>query len=84
MRPAFSRIISWMTGELTIVFEPAEEGGFTAYIPEVPGAISEGDTVDEAREMVIDALRELVAFRREQAMQTKGSQAFVERLAVGF
>ena len=73
-----------MKGELTIVFEPAEEGGFTAYIPEVPGAISEGETVDEAREMVIDALRELVAFRREQAMQTKGAAAFVERLAVGF
>ena len=73
-----------MNGELTIVFEPAEEGGFTAFIPEVPGAISEGETVDEAREMVIDALRELVAFRREQAMQTKGASAFVERLAVGF
>lgn len=73
-----------MNGELTIVFEPAEEGGFTAYIPEVPGAISEGETVEEAREMVIDALRELLAFRREQAMQTKGSGALVERLAVGF
>ncbi|MCL4285215.1 MAG: hypothetical protein KJZ62_08925 [Fimbriimonadaceae bacterium] len=25
-----------MDSELTIVFEPAEEGGFTAFIPEVP------------------------------------------------
>ena len=52
-----------MATELTIVFEPAEEGGYTAYIPEVPGAISEGETVEEAREMVLDALRELVAYR---------------------
>jgi predicted RNase H-like HicB family nuclease len=45
-----------MDQEFTIVFEPAEEGGFTAYIPEVPGAISEGETVEEARDMVLDAL----------------------------
>jgi len=31
---------------LTVIFEPAEEGGFTAYIAEVPGAISEGETED--------------------------------------
>ncbi|RYG96763.1 MAG: type II toxin-antitoxin system HicB family antitoxin [Alphaproteobacteria bacterium] len=44
---------------MTIVFEPAEEGGYTAYVAEVPGAISEGETIEEAREMVLDALREL-------------------------
>lgn len=33
-----------MDRHFTIVFEPAEEGGFTALIPEVPGAISEGET----------------------------------------
>jgi len=49
--------------ELTIVFESCEEGGYTAYIPEVPGAISEGETLEEAREMVLDALRELTAYR---------------------
>jgi predicted RNase H-like HicB family nuclease len=53
-----------MDSELTIVFEPTEEGGYTAFIPEVPGAISEGETIDEARKMVLDALHELTAFRR--------------------
>jgi predicted RNase H-like HicB family nuclease len=73
-----------MDGELTIVFEPAEEGGFTAYIPEVPGAISEGETIDEAREMVLDALREVTAFRREQAFKAKGKTALIERVAPAF
>lgn len=50
--------------EVTIIFEPAEEGGFTAFIPELPGAVSEGETIDEAREMVLDAARELIAYRR--------------------
>ncbi len=53
--------------EPTIVFEPAEEGGFTAYIPEVPGAVSEGETISEARDMVLDALRELTQYRRGSA-----------------
>ena len=53
-----------MESQLTIIFEPAEGGGYTAFIPEVPGAISEGETIDEAREMVLDALRELTLYRR--------------------
>ncbi len=73
-----------MASEFTIVFEPAEGGGFTAFIPEVPGAVSEGETVEEARDMVLDALRELVLYRREQAMRSKGSAALVERFLPGF
>jgi predicted RNase H-like HicB family nuclease len=66
----------------TIIFEPAEEGGYTAYIPELPGAISEGETVDEAREMVLDAARELTAFRREKAMVEKTAGSIVESTAL--
>jgi predicted RNase H-like HicB family nuclease len=74
-----------MDNEFTIVFEPAEDGaGFTAYIPEVPGAISEGDTVEEAREMVLDALRELTTYRREVAMRSTSSKSFVERVSLVF
>ena len=53
--------------QFTIIFELAEEGGYTAYIPEVPGAISEGETIEETREMVLDALRELTQYRRSKA-----------------
>jgi predicted RNase H-like HicB family nuclease len=31
-----------------VVLEPAEEGGYTVYVPSLPGCISEGDTYDEA------------------------------------
>jgi predicted RNase H-like HicB family nuclease len=68
--------------ELTIVFEPAEEGGFTAFIPEVPGAISEGETMDEAREMVLEALQELLAYRRDSALHAKSSRATVENIVL--
>jgi predicted RNase H-like HicB family nuclease len=59
--------------EFTIVFEPAEEGGYTAFIPEVPGAVSEGETVEEARNLVLDAFHELTLYRRESALCTGSS-----------
>lgn len=43
---------------LTIAFdEPDEDGWIVAHVVEVPGAVSQGRTRDEARENVIDALR---------------------------
>ncbi len=43
---------------LTIAYdEPDEDGWIVARIVEVPGAISQGRTREEARENVIDALR---------------------------
>jgi predicted RNase H-like HicB family nuclease len=30
-----------------VVFEPSDEGGFTAYVPALPGCTSEGASVEE-------------------------------------
>ena len=61
--------------KVTLVFEPAEEGGFSAYVAEVPGANSQGDTIEEAREMVLEALHDLLIYRREKA-RAKTSAVF--------
>jgi predicted RNase H-like HicB family nuclease len=42
---------------LTAVFEPAAEGGYTCFVEEIPAAISEGETIEEAEANLIDALR---------------------------
>jgi antitoxin HicB len=39
------------------LFEPAEEGGFTVTCPALPGLVTEGDTLEEARAMAQDAIR---------------------------
>lgn len=74
------RIITKMEHEFTIVLEPAEEGGFIATVPEVPGAVSEGETIEEARAMVLDAVHELTMARRESALKNRGNSAQVERV----
>jgi len=45
------------TVNLTIRYEDAGDGWLLAFIPEVPGAISQGRTREEARHNVIDALQ---------------------------
>ena len=40
----------------TVVLEPQEEGGYTAYVPSLKGCISEGDTKDEALHNIKEAV----------------------------
>lgn len=42
--------------KLQIIFEPSEEGGFTAYVPSLPGCISEGGTLAEAKTNIREAI----------------------------
>ncbi|HLE96134.1 MAG TPA: type II toxin-antitoxin system HicB family antitoxin [Candidatus Thermoplasmatota archaeon] len=51
----------------TVSVVPGEEGGFTVQCIEVPGAISEGETIEEALENIEDAIAEVLAARREEA-----------------
>lgn len=39
-----------------VVFEPQEEGGFTAIVPSLPGCISQGDTFDETIANIKEAI----------------------------
>ena len=41
---------------LKIVFEPSEEGGFTVYVPSLPGCVSEGDDKEEALRNIREAI----------------------------
>ncbi|XSG85266.1 MAG: type II toxin-antitoxin system HicB family antitoxin [Methylohalobius sp. ZOD2] len=42
--------------KLTVVLEPSEEGGYTAFVPSLPGCISEGDTKDDAMRNIREAI----------------------------
>lgn len=42
--------------EYDVVFEEAGEGGYTVYVPSLPGCISEGDTFEEAKKNITEAI----------------------------
>jgi predicted RNase H-like HicB family nuclease len=42
--------------KLQVVLEPSEDGGFTAFVPSLPGCISEGDTREDALRNIREAI----------------------------
>ena len=42
--------------KLDVVLEPSDDGGFTVYVPALPGCISEGETVEEALTNIREAI----------------------------
>jgi len=71
---------------LTAVFEEvsdSEGGGYTAYVEELPGAISEGDTLEEARENLRDAIELLLEANRALSGQPKpGNKVIREKIKI--
>ena len=51
--------------KLTAVFEPAKEGGYTCFVEENPAAISQGETLEEAKSNLLDALQLVMECQRE-------------------
>ena len=54
-----------MKGELTAIIEKAPEGGYWAVCPEVPGANGQGETIEEAKENLRQAVRLIIEDRLE-------------------
>ena len=42
--------------KLKVALEPQEEGGYTVYVPALPGCISQGETYEEALEKIKEAI----------------------------
>jgi predicted RNase H-like HicB family nuclease len=53
--------------KLTAVFEPAKEGGYTCFVEEIPAATSQGETLEEAKANLADALKLALQCQRELA-----------------
>jgi predicted RNase H-like HicB family nuclease len=52
----------------TAVFQPADEGGYVAWVEELPGANTQGETLDEARESLKEAIQLILEVNRERAL----------------
>ena len=64
---------------LTAIYEEAEEGGYIGYIAELPGANTQGETIDEVRENLLEATQMILDANRELAEQRLSKDAKVTR-----
>jgi predicted RNase H-like HicB family nuclease len=53
--------------KLTAIYEEAEEGGYIGYIAELPGANTQGETLDEVRENLLEAVQMILDANREKS-----------------
>ena len=52
----------------SVVLEPQEEGGFTVLVPALPEVVTEGDSEEEALTNAEEAIRAILAYRRDHGI----------------
>ncbi len=71
------------TFDFTVELEPQPEGGFTVSVPALPEVVTEGDSEAEAMAMAEDAIRAVLAYRRDHGIPIQGdAQPTVRKITV--
>jgi len=52
---------------LTAIYEEAEEGGYIGYVAELPGANTQGETLQETRDNLLEAVQLVLETNREES-----------------
>lgn len=70
--------------QFNVLFRPEPEGGFTATVPSLPGCITYGKTLSQAKEMAEDAITGYIAsLKKHQQKVSSDEGSFVTLLSVG-
>ncbi len=71
-----------MKKEFHVVYTVIEDGWIMAQAPELPGAVTQGRTMEEARMMIREAIELLLETYRESAEHEAGTDAVWETLSI--
>ncbi len=72
-----------MKAEFTAIIEAAPEGGYWAICPEVPGANGQGETIEETKRNLVEAIELIIADRRSDILRGLPDDAIQEKILVG-
>jgi predicted RNase H-like HicB family nuclease len=70
--------------EMTAVFEPCDEGGFIAYVQEIPGINTQGETIEEAKENLAEAVNLVFEEMRATAKKGRTSKLITQTMTFSF
>jgi len=70
-----------MLGQFTAIFEKGEKY-YIAYCPEVPGANGQGESIEECRESLKDAVKLILKDRLEDALRGIPDNAVRETVVI--
>ena len=71
-----------MKGEFTAIIEPAPEGGYWAMCPEVPGANGQGETLEETKESLRQAIELILEDRKADILRGLPADAIQDTVLV--
>ena len=71
-----------MKAELTAIIETASEGGYWAICPEIPGANGQGETIEEVKESLKNAIELIIEDRLEDIRRGLPSEAIEETISI--
>lgn len=66
----------------TVVMTPDVTGGYVVTCPALPGLVTEGDTLEEARAMATDAIKGYLESLRKDGEPIPTDESFTEQLAI--
>jgi len=72
-----------MKAEFTAIIEAAPEGGYWAICPEVPGANGQGETIQEAKNSLRQAIELILEDRKADILRGLPEDAIQEKVLVG-
>ena len=72
-----------MKAEFTAIIEPAPEGGYWAISPEVPGANGQGETIEEAKNNLREAIELILEDRRQDILRGLPKDVIREKVVIG-
>jgi len=71
-----------MKHDYHVVYTPIEDGWMMATVPELPGAVTQGRNLDEARENIKEAVELLLEAYRENARNDAPGGAMWETISI--
>ena len=71
-----------MKGEFTAIIEPAPEGGYWAVCPEIPGANGQGETPDDAKRSLRQAIELILEDRTADALRGLPEDVIQDKIIV--
>jgi len=71
-----------MKAEFTAIIEKAPEGGYWAICPEIPGANGQGETIEEAKQSLKEAIELILRDRREDILRGLPEDAIRDKVEV--
>jgi len=72
-----------MKAEFTAIIEPAPEDGYCAICPEVPGANGQGETIEEAKNNLREAIKLILEDRRQDILRGLPEDVIQEKIVIG-